>query len=66
MAGLHHLKEFVDFETVKSTSKPPVNRRKNEVETRKLSLGQIFLNELTLWRTALQIETCGADRSNQK
>lgn len=57
MARLHHLKEFADFETVKSPSNPHANRRKNEVKTRKLSLGQKFLNELTLWRTALQIET---------
>jgi hypothetical protein len=66
MARLRHLNEFTDFEAVKSASKPSANRRRNEVETRKLSLGQKFLNELTLWRTALQIETCGADRSSQK
>jgi hypothetical protein len=66
MARLHHLNEFADFETVKSDPKSPANRRNNEVETRKVLLGQKFLNELTLWRTALQIETCGEDRSSQK
>jgi len=66
MAGLYHLNEFADFETVKSASKLPVNRGKNEVKARKLSLSQKFINEMTLWRTALQIETCGGDRSNQK
>jgi hypothetical protein len=66
MARLHHLNEFANFETIKSASKPPVNRRKNEVETKKVSLGQKILNELTLWRWALQIETRGADRFDQK
>jgi hypothetical protein len=55
-----------DFETVKSASTPPVNRRKCEVETTKLSLGQKILTKLTLWEKALQIEMWEADRSNQK
>jgi len=66
MAKSHHPNEIIEFETDNSGPKPAGNRRRDKVETRKLSPGHAFLDELALWKRALQIETFVTNHSNQK
>jgi hypothetical protein len=58
MAKSYHLKEITDYETDNAGAKPYGNRKGNDFQTKaaRLASPSEFLDELTLWKTALQIE----------
>ena len=60
MAKLNHLKEIIDCETDNARGKPVGNKKWDGFHTRaakRHSLGHKFLDEITLWKTALQVAT---------
>jgi hypothetical protein len=60
MAKLNHLKEIIDCETDNAQGKLVENQKKHEFHTRaakRHSLGHKFLDEIKLWKTALQVVT---------
>jgi hypothetical protein len=68
MAKSYQLKEMTDCEIGDADEKSFGNPKKNgfEVKTPKFSSESKFLDELRLWRIAMQIEMFGPNRSNQK
>jgi hypothetical protein len=60
MAKLNHLKEIIDCEKDNARGKPVENQIRDGFHTRaakRNSLGHKFLDEITLWKTALQVAT---------
>jgi hypothetical protein len=68
MAKSYQLKEIIGCETGNADMKSFGSQGGDEVEakTSKFSSGAKFLDELKLWKIAMQIETFAPDRSNQK
>jgi hypothetical protein len=68
MAKLYQLKEIIDYETRNPNIKPVISQRRNVTEAMasEFSSARRFLDELTLWKTALQIGMSPPAHSNQK
>jgi hypothetical protein len=64
MAKRFRLKEIIGFETIKFRAIPLGKRGGDKIEPRisDFSSGHKFLDELTLWKTALRIEKYGTDQ----
>jgi hypothetical protein len=60
MAKLNHLKEIIDCEIDNPWIKPAGNQKRDEFHmqaAKRRSLGHKLLDEITLWKTALQAAT---------
>jgi hypothetical protein len=67
MAKIFHLKEIIDYEEAHPDLRSFDNGKKEvEARTSWFSSGNKFLDELKLWKTALQIEAFAHGRSHQK
>jgi hypothetical protein len=65
MAKLFHLRNIHDFENAKSGLKPSENKTRRTVEPGAFPLGQRFVDELTLWTIAKQIEDEAKDSKSK-
>jgi len=68
MAKSFHLKEIIDYEEAHPDIRPLGSWGKKEAEAKAsgFSPGNKFLDELKLWKTALQIETFVPEHFSQK
>lgn len=59
MAKSYHIKEITDYESDNADAKPLGSRKRNGFQAKdsRLASPSEFFDELTLWKTALQIET---------
>jgi hypothetical protein len=59
MAKTYHLKELTDYESDNVGAKPFESQKRSgfQMKDSRLASSSEFFDELTLWKTALQVET---------